>query len=453
MIGACGGFAIVSGSMVGIGIFLSPSLVAEHLRDPFPFFAIWLLGGAISLAGSVAYAELGAMMPEAGGDYVFQHAAYGPSVAFATGWVLFCAVFAGSIATMAVATCKYEIATLIGVDLASLQIEVPVLASIDGSQLGAVLIIAMLTATNTLGAKWSARAQLALTLMPIVLLALAASYALWSRRFPNVVETTENLASHATTLHGWSLAYIAVYFAYSGWTNVLYVAGEIAEPEHNIPRSLIYGIATVTALYLLLCAGFVHILGMSGVRAAGEAGTAVATVLAGDSGRRVVAFLVALGLLACTNGCVLAGARVAYAMSRRGMMWSALSRLGSRSQVPITALWVQAAVSAGLALSGRFEELYSMVSLAMVTTGALTVGSLFVLRRKWPTAPRPYRASGYPLVPALYVVGALVVIATSVGQAISGSRNDWYPLVGIAILALAYVSHRMRGLLVTRRIE
>lgn len=440
-IGPLGAFAIVAGSMSGIGIFLSPSIVATHLPHVVPFFAVWILGGLTALAGAVACGELGTMMPEAGGDYVFQHEAYGPSVAFASGWVLSAAIFCGSIATMAVGVCKYQLSTLTGMDMSQAVATLPLLGDISAAQFAAACLIPVLTFVNTHGVALSTRTQIILTLAPIGILSVAAVYAIaFADAAP--VTATAALADVPWTLHDAVVAYMAVYFAYSGWINVIYVAGEVRSPDRNIPLGLLSGTIAVTVVYLLLCWGFLSVLGMQGVQDAGESGTAVATLLAGDAGRVGVALLIGAALLASINGTILAGARVVYAMSRRGAMPAWVGRVGEHG-VPARALALQAALSVVLVVTGRFEELYSMVSLAMVVTGMLTVGALFVLRRRRPEWPRPYKATGYPLVPGGYIASSLLVIAVMVQEAFSMEPGSWYPLLGLAILIVMYVFHRL----------
>ena len=440
-IGPLGAFAIVAGSMTGIGIFLSPSIVASHLPHPLPFFAVWLLGGLTALAGAVACGELGALMPEAGGDYVFQHEAYGASVAFASGWVLFGAIFCGSIATMAVGLCTYQLSTLTGMDMGQVVATLPLAGEITAAQAAACVLVPVLTVINVLGVGLSARVQITLTLAPIILLSLAAIYTIVFGASTAASPPSSSPAA-SWTLHGGVLAYMAVYFAYSGWINVIYVAGEVAEPQRNIPFGLISGTLAVTLAYMLLCAGFLRVLGLEGVREAGESGTAVATVLAGDAGRVGIALLIATALTACINGTIMAGARVAYAMSRRGAMPSWIGQVGS-NDVPVRALVLQSALALALVVTGKFEELYAMVSLAMVVTGTLTVGALFVLRRTRAALPRPYRATGYPVLPGIYILSSVVVIAVMVMQAFSMEEGSWYPLLGLTILILTYVFHEL----------
>lgn len=442
VIGALSGFAIVAGSMVGIGIFLSPPIVASHISSAPLFFAMWALGGLISLAGAVACAELGTMMPKAGGDYVYQYEAYGPSTAFASGSVLFAAIFCGSIATMAVGLCTYQIPTLLGLDFSVQALPLPFGDGLSWSEASAIVVVLILTILNTRGAEMSARTQSMLTLMPIGLFSLFA-VALMLRGEALAPGAADAVAPPIPlTAHGLAVSYMATYFAYSGWINIIYVAGEVAEPARNIPRSLLSGTLAITLLYLLLCAGFYQALGMGGLRDAGEVGTATAAMLAGDIGKYAVTLVIACALTACTNATVLGGARVAYAMARNGALFRSLGSLEGEHQAPLRALWIQAALSCLLILSGTFEQLMTMVSLAMVVTGGLTVSSVFVLRRTQPDRSRPYRATGYPLLPGLYIVASLLTIGIMASRAVSGEDGAWVPILGLVILVATYLLHR-----------
>ena len=426
--------------MLGIGIFLSPPIVATHTQSPWLFLALWVLGGVISLAGATACAELATMMPRAGGDYVFQRAAFGPSVAFASGWVLFAAIFSGSIATMTVGLCKYQLPVLLGRDLSAVLWTTPWGFELTAVELSALAVVPLLTWLNVLGAGPSTRTQSVLTFVPIALLAGAALWAIGMGPSPAAAAAQ---ATEASGLAGIVVSYMAVYFAYSGWINVIYVAGEVEDPARNLPRSLLWGTAAVTTLYLLVCVGLLRVLGMDGLRTAGEAGTAAAAVLAGDAGRMGVTVLIASALLASINGTILGGARVAYAMGRDGAMWPVLGTLDRSHHAPGRALWLQAAIAAALIVSGRFEQLYTMVSLAMVCTGTLTVASVFVLRRREPDRERPYRAGGYPWFPGLYILSSLFVVAVMAREALSGEPGAWYPLLGLGVLAAAFAGHRL----------
>jgi len=426
--------------MLGIGIFLSPPIVARHVADPLLFLAVWTAGGLTALSGAVACAELGVLFPRAGGDYVFQREAYGPSVAFASGWALFAAIFSGSIATMTVALCTYQLPALIGIDLGAHVWSPGGGLTLSGAQLAALGLILTLTALNTAGAGPSSRTQSVLTLLPIAVLTVFAGFAIARGGAP---AATTPAATAPLTLGGLVLAYNAVYFAYSGWINVIYVGGEVTRPQRNIPFALIAGTLVVTALYLLLCTAFLRVLGLGGIGAAIEAGSATAGALGGDALQTGLTLLIASALLASVNGTVLGGARVAVAMAEGGAISRSLAGLDRRSGAPRRALWLQAAIACALVLSGRFEELLNLVSLTMVLTGTLTVSCVYVLRRTRPELPRPYRTSGYPWLPGIYVVSSIVVIGVMLERMFAGEPDAAYPLLGLALFAIAYTAHRL----------
>ncbi len=440
LIGAVESFSIVAGSMLGIGIFLVPSIVATNLPNPLMFLAMWAAGGLVSLAGAVACGELGAMMPRAGGDYEFQYEAFGPSVAFASGWTLFAAIFCGSIAAMSVALCNYQLPVVLGFDLSASIVELPWGVPLTRAGVAALVLVPLLTLLNARGVRPSARAQTAMTLVPVLLFAVMALW-LMLRGAPPAAVAPAEAPGGGVTLGGLAASYMAVYFAYSGWINIIYVAGEVAEPGKNIPRALLVGTVAVTLLYLLLCGGFLQALGIAGLQQAGEAGTASATSVAGEGGKLVFTVLLASALVASINATILGGARVAYAMGRRGAMFHSLGQVAEDSHVPTRALWFQALVSCALILSGRFEDILQMVSLAMVATGALTVASVFVLRRTRPEMERPYRATGYPLLPLLYVLSSVVVIAIMVHEAWAGVPRAGYRLFGVACMVALFLGH------------
>jgi APA family basic amino acid/polyamine antiporter len=443
VIGAVSAFAIVAGSMLGVGIFLFPGQMALSVSSGGSFLALWLLGGLMALSGAVACGELGAMMPRAGGDYVFQRAAFGPSVAFAGGCVLFGAVFAGSMASLSVAVFQYQVSALLGVGLGEIALGP---AGISASRILAAGLILALTALNVAGVRPASALQTLATFAPIaflVLLALIAPFA--------AVPGAELDRAHtpaAESLTGLTSGFLLVYFAYSGWPNVIYVAGEVRDPGVNVPRSMILAVLAVTALYLLLCAAFLAVLGMGGLAALGagwlDAGTGLARALGSPFVERVVLVTIALAILTSVNATVLAGARVAYAMAVDGAfpLWAA--KLDARSGVPSRALWIQCALACLFVLTGTFDAIVEMTSLAMLVTGSLTVASLFVLRRSEPDRARPYRAHGYPVLPACYLVLALVVFGTELREAVGGEGvSALYPLVGLAVLVLAFAAHRL----------
>jgi APA family basic amino acid/polyamine antiporter len=440
VLGGLTAFSVVAGSMLGVGIFLFPGEMAREIGSAPVFLALWLVGGIVSLAGATACGELGAMMPRAGGDYVYQRAAFGPSLAFASGWVLFAAVFAGSTASLSVALFRYQIAGLAGADLSA-----PIASAIplSGDQACAVGFIVLVTLLNDRGARLSGRVQTLLTLVPItaiIALALAAGFS--ARGVDAVTPNATAVASAPLTLAALASGYLFVNFAFSGWPNIIYVAGEVRDPGRNVPRSMIAAVLVVTAMYLLFCAVAIGVLGLNALaQLAGErtdTGTALAGAAFGPAARTAVLVTMAMVIATSVNATVLASARVGYAMARDGAFWRAAARLNDRG-VPRRALWLQAAFAVLFVTTGTFQTIVRATSAAMLLTGALTVSSLFVLRRRTPDAARPYRAAGHPWFPALYVAFSIAAIAAM----LSSADDALIPAVGLAILLVAYAAHRL----------
>jgi basic amino acid/polyamine antiporter, APA family len=454
VVGTLGALAIVAGSMLGIGIFLTPYQVAQMLHTPGLFLLAWFLGGLIALAGAVAYAELGTMFPKAGGDYVFLRESFGKSVSFACGWVLFAGVFTGSISTLAVAVCQYQLPTLLAPlgapDLSQALSLGGAALPITGTQLAAIGLVTIFTIVNILGARVSALVQVLVTVIPLALFALASIIILVSGQHPDAIPSPR--AAEVTT-GPWYVAMtqatLAIYFAYSGWNAIGYVGGEVANPSRNIPLALVGGTVLVTVLYVIMCAGFITALGMGGIEQSFEVGTAIAAAYGGATATIVVTGLIAMALIGSLNGTILGGARIAMAMAHDGAIARNLGSVSRRTGTPARALILQTVLSFVLILSGTFEQLYALTSIAMLLIGGLTVVSLFLLRARRPDAERPYRALFYPWLPGFYVATCVSVIGIKVfgvltpEEGASLALSDLLPLLGLGIFAAAWLGHRL----------
>lgn len=441
VIGPTAALTIVAGSMLGVGIFLYPPQMASELHSALALIAMVLLGGVFALGGSVACGELGAMMPKAGGDYVFQRAAFGPSVAFGSGWVLYAAIFAGSNASLAVAVFQYQIGSLLGVDLT-----VDLGFGLSWAQIGAIAVILLFTLINDLGARFSAGTQTLLTLTPIALLTVLSLVILVAQPEAASAPVTEKVGATELTLSGLMASFLYVNFIFSGWINIIYVAAEVKDPGRNIPRSMIGATFGVTGLYLLLIFAFLAVLGFNGLAALApnwtDAGSGVAAALGSDWLKVVVLLVIAVAILTSVNATVLAGGRVGYAMAKDGAFLSAVGNLSKTRKTPSASLWFLALIAIVFVATGTFESITKMASIAMFVTGGLTVLAHFVLRRKQPGLARPYKATLHPWLPGLYLLLAAVAIVIQVRDALTGTRDDaWYPLLGVGILAVAWIGH------------
>jgi APA family basic amino acid/polyamine antiporter len=446
VIGALSSMTIVIGSMLGIGIFLTPPIVARELPSALPFFGIWVIGALSALGGATACAALGVMMPRAGGDYIFQRRAYGPTVAIASGWVLFGAVFSGSIGAMSVPVAQFQLPVLLDalsgpLGLGTVDLSASVLGpdagwKLTGTQLVGAALVVTFTMLNVLGTRIAAAVQTTLTTVPMLLLTLAALIALIFTDGSTAVATEAGPGGGS-----WMTAYSAVYFAFAGWNALIYVAGEVKDPEINLPLGLVGGTVVTTAVYLLLCVCFLSILGFAGLAQAGEAGTAVASQLGGRSAQVLVTGLIATVLLASINATIMGGGRVALAMARDGVLWRGFAKTNAQG-VPARALWLQGMWAILLILTGSFEQILHLVSVAMMVVGSLTVASLFVLRRREPDALRAYDSKMIPWLPIVYLVSSLVVVVGSIYESIQGGfGQSWHALGGVILMLVVAVIH------------
>lgn len=438
-LGALPAMALVAGSMLGIGIFIAPGEVAVQLDHPGTFLAVWLLGGLSALAGALSIAELGAMMPRAGGDYPYLRLAYGPGVAFAAGWLQLLAIFPGSLATMAHGTANFQLPVVLGsyVELPA-QLGVPM----ESSTFWAISIIVGLTALNHVGVALSGRVQLGLTGIPVVILLVASLVVLvtqggggaWSG-----ADTFEFPAIGAT-----AAAFLPVYFAYSGWYAAIFVGGEIKDPARALPRALVLGTAGVTLLYLIMCVGFLSVFDMGSLAKVGEVGSAAAGALFGPVGTFGVTMLIVLAMFGSINGTVLTGSRIGYAMAKHGHCVPAAGKLHPKHRTPVFALWMQAAFGIALVATQSFEELLNYTVAAMLVTGTLTVFAVVILRRKMPDTVRPYRTWGYPYTPLVYAISSGLVFAVLATKAFAGpgDRDITVPMT-LAWFVGALLIHRV----------
>lgn len=472
VIGTLAAMCIVVGSTFGIGIFNGPPQVATFLPTAAMLLTLWIGAGVLSLGGAFADAELGAMMPKAGGDFVYQREAFGPSVAFASGWMLVTGVYAAGLAYMTVALCEIHLVNLLkwvfanrfDVDeLLKPWLALPAVTTRDWTLLpalevtplrvAAALFMIVFTAINASGTRTSARVQTVLTLLPFGVVGLFALVTL--ALTPDAATVTQVTGTPSGgpdggpefSLGNLALAYMPVFFAYSGWNSVIYVGGEVANPGKAIPRALIAGLCAITALYALLNVSFVHALGMDGLRAVGErggeAGATTAAVFIGSGGQLAMTLLMTVALLTAINGNTLTGARIAFAMGREGAFWSWAGALSGRS-TPAVALWVQAGLTIVMIFTGTFNQLLQICSIAMIMSGCLNVLAMFTLRWKQPHAERPYRSNAYPWLPALYVLANLLAIGMMAKTSLlpaEGSTRDWLPMLGVMLFACVWIGH------------
>lgn len=384
---------LVVSSVIGVGIFLTPGRIAAVVPDEGTFYAAWVFGGVLSLSGALANAELGAMFPRAGGSYVFLREAYHPAAGFIAGWLSFFVVFSGSVATLAVGLAE-AVASLMPVgDTARLAIA-----------LGAIAWAALV---GVYGARAGARANAAAAVAKVLALAVLAFAGLsFGARHGEAAPASLG----GSPLASMGLALSPVLFSYLGWNACVYVAGEVRDPERTVPRALFLGLGACLVIYLAVNVAYVRTLGIAGLAAERNAGEATARALFGSFGGRVEAVLIAVSIAGSLQANAIVGPRIAYAMALDGLFPARAARLHPRVQTPHGAIVAQALCASALVVVLRsLPDILDYTTFAIVLATLADTLALYVLRRRLPDAPRPYRAWGYPWLPALYALANVAV--------------------------------------------
>jgi len=401
-------------SVIGSGIFLTPGAIADRLPHAGLILAVWIAGGLLSLAGALANAELGAMYPHAGGDYVYLREAFSPFAGFLMGWVSFFAIFTGTVATLAAGFSE-------ALD--------PLLDLGEGGKILVALAVTFGASwLNVVGVRDAARFNNATALLKIS--ALAALVLLAPCSHTGDVANLQPLVTGAgeIPLSSFGLALSPVLFSYLGWNSAVYVASEIHEPQRNIPRSLFLGLAICITVYLLVNVVYLYAIPVAEMRGLGNAGEAAAHALFGPVSGRILAFFVLGSILGTLNATILVGPRIAYAMAIDERFFAGVDRVHALYQTPHVAIWVQAGVASLLLLVlRRFPSVLDFTTFAIVLATIADTLALYTLRRRRADLPRPYRAWGYPWVPGAYLLAnALVAFAMLRGN----------PLESLACLAV-----------------
>lgn len=414
-LGALDGAAIIVSNVIGSGIFLVPALIAVWVPDVRLMLAAWLAGGALAFAGATAYAELAALRPRAGGEYVYLREAFGPAAGFLSGWTSFVAGFSGAIAAGAVGVASYLGRFVPAAGDATPFVRVPlavVTLSISPRAVVALTVIGGLTLVHILGLGPGRVVQNLLAGAKVVTLAALVALGFTAG---------EGSAAHFTAPGGavspalWLLALVPVMFSYSGWNAAAYVAEEIRDPGRNLPRAMALGTGAVVLVYFLLNLLYVYALpladfGAGGARVVDAAGER----LFGPGFAAALSAASVVMIAASVSAMVLAGPRVYFAMARDGQFFPAAARVHPRFRTPAAAIVAQSVWSGLLVLAGAFEQLLLYTGFAVVTFSSAAVAALFVLRRRRPDAPRPFRAWGYPAAPAVFVAAGAAMVANAV---------------------------------------
>ncbi|HSD90898.1 MAG TPA: amino acid permease [Kofleriaceae bacterium] len=422
--------SLVVGTIIGTGIFLKTSVMAQVGGSAGWVLAAWVCAGGLSLFGALTYAELGAMFPRAGGEYVFLREGYGSAVAYLYAWNRFWIGTPGSIAAYAVGTATF------------LHVLVP---SVPNTQL-AIALIVLFSGVNCLEVRTGGWLQTALTAMKVAMIGGLAFGALalahggdWSR----VTETGNGFPG----MSAFGAMVLSALWAYDGWNNLPMAAGEVREPQKNLPRALVWGSLGVLVIYMLVNVGYFHALPFAEVVAPNGTSIAqrTATQFLGGPAQALLATAMGISAISAMNGSMLTGARVPYAVAADGLAPKILAHVAPRARVPQVAVVIQGAIACGYAMLGTFDQLTDAVVFASWLFYALNAGTVLLLRRRVPDRARSFRVPGYPIVPVIFMALALLLLVNAVWTAPTPSALGLAVTAMGALVYAVFLRERVRG--------
>jgi APA family basic amino acid/polyamine antiporter len=403
-LGIFAALAIVVGTVIGSGIFRVPQAMILNVGSVRMVFLVWVVGGMLSLAGALTYAELAAAMPGAGGEYVYLTEAYGPLWGFLYSWTQMWVAKSGSIATLATAFFEYTAHFVPQFELVWFTAGP---FSVKYGQVFALVLILLLGGVNYLGVRIGGDVQVAVTALKIALIAfLILAGLLYAHPVSGPVSAPAPLPP---AFAGFIAALVGALWAYDGWNNVGMVASEVKNPQRNLPLALIGGTMGVIAIYMLANWAYFRVLSPAEVGAHKLVAAEMMQRIAGSAGASAVSIAAMISIFAALNGSILTGARVPYAAARDGLFFRSAARVHPAFHTPGVSILMLSAWSAVLVLSGKYEELFDFVIFGSWILYGMATASVFVLRRTRPDLPRPYKTFGYPAVPLLFLAGAIVL--------------------------------------------
>ena len=412
---------IVAGSMIGSGIFIVSADITRNVGSAGWLVAVWLLTGFMTLTAALSYGELSAMFPKAGGQYVYLKESYNPLLGFLYGWSFFSVIQTGTIAAVGVAFSKFAGYFFPSFEMTYANILLQIcLLKIYPAKILSIATIILLTYINTKGVQGGKMIQSTFTITKLASLfglivfgfLLASKASIWDANWANAWEMKTIASDNSTTpifgvaiLGAIAASMVGSIFSSDAWNNVTFIAGEIKNPKRNIGLSLFLGTLIVTVIYISANLMYLSVLPLNEIANAPADRVAVAAsnVIFGNIGTYVIAVMIMISTFGCNNGLILAGARVYYTMAQDGLFFKKAGTLNKHA-VPAWALWAQCIVAGLLCLSGRYGDLLDMVSFIVVIFYILTIIGIFILRKKRPELERPYKAFGYPVLPAIYIL-------------------------------------------------
>ena len=448
---------IVAGSMIGSGIFIVSADITRHVGSAGWLIAVWLITGFMTITAAVSYGELSGMYPKAGGQYVYLKEAYNPLAGFLYGWSFFTVIQTATIAAVGVAFSKFlaYMVPSVSEDLVAFSIGN---LNISPAQLVSIALIVFLTFINTLGVQGGKLIQTSFTVTKLLSLFGLIIFGLimmkgdvWNANWTNAwdlhkLNSVEDYTM-AAALGAIAAAMVGSIFSSDAWNNVTFIAGEIKNPRRNIGLALFLGTLIVTIIYVTTNVMYTAVLPLNEIATAEKDRVAVeaSQVIFGNLGTVVIALMIMISTFGCNNGLILAGARVYYTMAKDGLFFKPAGHL-NKFAVPQWALWCQCLIACAWSVSGRYGQLLDMISFVVVVFYVMTILGIFILRKKHPNADRPYKAFGYPVLPALYIIMGLAFCALLIFY-----KPDYagigllITLVGIPIYYIAVATRKKRN--------
>jgi APA family basic amino acid/polyamine antiporter len=431
-IGPVAATLLVIGGIVGSGIFLTTGIMAKSLPSPGLLLLAWGAGGLFALAGALTYAEMSTMFPRAGGVYVYLHEAFGSLVGFLYGWAMLLVVLCGGCAAVAVGFADYLSYFFPALSHAHVLLSVPIASwtwTLSAGQVVAVASLVFLGGVNYLGVRSGSGTNAVLTAAKVAGLVLLPVFAIFASRV-TPAWTPVVPASVPSPFVAFGVAMIAVLWANDGFYFLTYAAGEVRDPAKNMPRALTFGLLAVMAIYLTVNLAYLVALPMEELAGTSRVAERAATALVGPSGATFVALTVVVSTFGCNAAAILAGSRLLYAMAADGVFFTAAAAVHPRYRSPHVAVVAVTVWSCVLALSGSYEQLFTYVVFTSVLFSLFGGVALFRLRATRPNADRPYRVWGYPVVPALFVLGSIFVVYNTLVE------RPFESVAGLGFLAL-----------------
>ena len=420
-LGAFDATMIVAGSMIGSGIFIVSADIMRNVGSAGWLVVVWLITGFMTLTAALSYGELSAMFPKAGGQYVYLKESYNPLLGFLYGWSFFSVIQTGTIAAVGVAFSKFAGYFFPGLEMndANILFQLGFL-KVYPAQLVSIAIIVLLTFINTKGIQGGKLIQTTFTVTKLLSLfgligfgfSLASKASIWNANWQDTWSMKQIAVDGGTTpifgvaiLGAIAASMVGSIFSSDAWNNVTFIAGEIKNPKRNIGLSLFLGTLIVTVIYIAANLMYLSVLPLNEIANAPSDRVAVvaSNIIFGNIGTYVIAVMIMISTFGCNNGLILAGARVYYTMAQDGLFFKKAGTL-NKNAVPAWALWAQCIVAGLLCLSGKYGDLLDMVSFIVVIFYILTIIGIFILRKKRPEMERPYKAFGYPILPAIYIL-------------------------------------------------